>query len=135
IQGELVADPLGLEGVLQPRAELPALFPETGDEDLVSLFQRSPGERLAARFPGGQSGPWRSETKPDAEGGGEEVVDGLPGEIAEVAPWSFRRRLHGSRAQQEDRRSFEISETQVEGADSGLAHEQAGIRHTAAGSA
>ena len=30
-QGELVADPLGLEGIFEPRAEIPALFPETGD--------------------------------------------------------------------------------------------------------
>jgi len=86
IQGELVADPLGLEGVLEPRVEPTALFPETGDEDLVSLFHRSTDERLAARFPGGQGRTRRRETRPDAEGGGEEVVGGLPGELLEVAP-------------------------------------------------
>lgn len=51
VQGELIADPLGLEGILQARAELPALFLETGDEDLVSLLHRSPVERLTS--PGG----------------------------------------------------------------------------------
>src|SRR6185369_6256140 len=69
---------LGLSG----RRRALAAFPHssTFDDrrtvlDVVRLFRRGAGERLAARSPGGESGTRGSETGSDAEGGGEVVVD------------------------------------------------------------
>jgi hypothetical protein len=74
----------------------------------VSLFHQSTDERLAAQFLGGQSGPWESEARTDAEGGGEEVVDGLSGELGSCSlppsPSSRLEDVAGGAMESRDRR-------------------------------